>query len=305
MIPIIKPKVKPKVKPYQKPYGNPFTPYLFLLPNFCIFFMFIVIPAIFGFFYAFTEWDGISKITLVGLDNFKSIFQNRVFWEALERTLVYVIITVPLLFVVSLMLAILLIQKIRFKGIFRAIFYWPTMISFVIVGVTWKWMLGDNFGIINYILTIGGYKPIRWLTDPVYSNLSVIAATIWSRAGFYMVMFISGLQSIPLTYYEACDIDGASTIQKFRYITIPLLKPTSFLVLILSMIDTFKAYALVFSLTEGGPAKATTYLVQTIYEYGFERYQLGYASALSVILFAVLSSLTVIQFKLNKGGEVL
>lgn len=279
-------------------------PYLFIMPNFLIFFLFIVIPALFGVFYSFTEWDGLSPMKFIGLVNFKKIINSKEFWVTLTRTIKYVGVSVPLLYVSSLSLAVLLIQQIRFKGFFRAVFYWPTMISFIIVGVTWKWLLGDNFGIVNYLLELWGMEPIRWLTDSIPSNIAVIAATIWSRAGFYMVMFIAGLQSIPDSYYEASEVDGATSIQRFWYITIPLLKPTSFLVLTLSMIDTFKSYALVYSLTEGGPAKATTYLVQTIYEYGFEKYQMGYASALSVILFVIIGVLTFIQFKVSDGGEV-
>lgn len=285
-------------------YGNVFTPYLFILPNFVIFLFFIVIPALFGFYYAFTEWDGLNEITWIGLDNFKEIFASSEFWDSLGRTVLYSMITVPLLFAVSLLLAGLLIREIRLKGIFRAIFYWPTMISFIVVGVTWKWMLGYDFGIINYLLTLAGHEPIKWLTDGFYANLAVIGATVWSRTGFYMVMFIAGLQSIPVSYYEASEIDGANPVRKFLHITLPLLKPTSFLVLILSMIDAFKSYAMVFSLTSGGPNKATTYLVQSIYENAFQENRMGYASALSVVLFAILCTLTFVQFRINKGGEV-
>lgn len=288
----------------SRQHGNVLTPYLFILPNFVIFLCFIVVPALFGFYYAFTSWDGLTEVKWVGLDNFKEIFADSDFWDCLGRTLMYSVITVPLLFAFSLMLAGFLIREIRMKGLFRAIFYWPTMISFIVVGVTWKWMLGYDFGIINYLLTLVGQEPVKWLTDSFFANLAVIGATVWSRTGFYMVMFIAGLQSIPVSYYEAAEIDGASPVRKFFHITLPLLKPTSFLVLILSMIDAFKAYAMVFSLTSGGPNKATTYLVQSIYEYAFTKNQMGYASALSVILFAILCTLTLIQFKINKGGEV-
>lgn len=291
-------------RPKGRQYGNAFTPYIFLLPNFLIFFMFIVIPAASVFFYSFTDWDGLNKFKIVGLDNFKEIFTTSEFWDCLGRTVAYAVITVPLLFTMSLLLAGFLIREIKFKGIFRAIFYWPTMISFVVVGVSWKWILGYDFGIINYLLTLIGHEPVKWLTDGFFANVSVIVATIWCRTGFYMVMFIAGLQSIPTSYYEACDIDGASPVQKFWHVTLPLLKPTSFLVLILSMIDAFKSYAMVFSLTSGGPNKATTYLVQSIYEYGFQKNQMGYASALSVVLFAILCTLTLFQFKANRGGEV-
>lgn len=288
----------------KKQITSTLTPYLFILPNTLIFTIFIVIPALFGFYYSLTEWDGLTEMKMVGLANFEGIIKSEYFWDSLSRTVFYVLLTVPLLFVVSLFLANLLIKDLRFKGIFRAVFYWPTMISFIIVGVTWKWMLGDSFGIVNYLLSNMGLEPVRWLTDGFYANVAVIAASIWSRAGFYMIMFIAGLQSIPISYYEASDIDGASAFQRFRWITFPLLKPTNFLVLILSMIDAFKAYPLVFSLTDGGPNKATTYLVQSIYEQGFNKNQFGYASAMSVCLFLILSILTFVQFKVNKGGEV-
>ena len=288
----------------KKQITSTLTPYLFILPNTLIFTIFIVIPALFGFYYSLTEWDGLTEMKMVGLANFEGIIKSEYFWDSLSRTVLYVLLKVPLLFVVSLFLANLLIKDLRFKGIFRAVFYWPTMISFIIVGVTWKWMLGDSFGIVNYLLSNMGLEPVRWLTDGFYANVAVIAASIWSRAGFYMIMFIAGLQSIPISYYEASDIDGASAFQRFRWITFPLLKPTNFLVLILSMIDAFKAYPLVFSLTDGGPNKATTYLVQSIYEQGFNKNQFGYASAMSVCLFLILSILTFVQFKVNKGGEV-
>lgn len=288
----------------SRQHGSVLTPYLFILPNFLIFLLFIVIPALFGFYYAFTDWDGLNEIKWIGLDNFREIFASSEFWETLGRTIIYSVITVPLLFAMALFLAGLLIREIRMKGLFRAIFYWPTMISFIVVGVTWKWMLGYDFGIINHLLSLAGYEPVKWLTEGFYANLAVIWATVWSRTGFYMVMFIAGLQSIPVSYYEAADIDGANPVRKFFHITLPLLKPTSFLVLILSMIDAFKSYAMIFSLTAGGPNKATTYLVQSIYEFAFQENRMGYASALSVVLFAILCTLTFVQFKANKGGEV-
>jgi alpha-1,4-digalacturonate transport system permease protein len=197
-----------------------------------------------------------------------------------------------------------LIKNIKFKGVFRAIFYWPTMISFIIVGVTWKWLLGENFGIVNYILSLMGHEPVKWLTSGLGATFSVIIATLWSRLGFYMVIFIAALQSIPISYKEAAEIDGATKVQMFKNITFPLLKPTSLLVLILSMIDAFKSYPLILALTEGGPGKSTTYLVQYIYEYGFTRYEIGYASAMSLILFIILSTLTIFQFKSTDGGIV-
>lgn len=280
------------------------APYLFLLPNFCIFAIFVVIPAVYGLIYSFTNYDGLSQMDFIGVKNYIKIIHNTEFWTVLGKTTLYAAILVPLIFICSLIVAMYLIKEIRFKGFFRAIFYWPTMISFVIVGVAWKWILGENFGILNYFLVCLGLAPVKWLTLNLNANISVIMATLWSRLGFFMVIFMGGLQSIPTSYYEAASIDGASKIQIFKNITFPLLKPTSLMVVILSMIDAFKAYPLILALTGGGPGKSTTYLVQYIYQYGFIRYEIGYASAMSVILFLILSTFTIIQFKLTKGGAV-
>lgn len=278
------------------------APYLFVLPNLLIFLCFVVVPAIYGLCYSFTDYDGLSDMKFVGLENYINILQDRAFWETLGRTSIYAAFVVPLIFVCSLAIAMILIQEIRMKGMFRAIFYWPTMISFIIVGVLWKWIFGDNFGILNYFLALGGMEPVKWLTDSVYANFATIMATVWSRIGFFMVIFMGGLQSIPQSYYEAAVIDGATKTQMFWRITLPLLKPTSAMVFILSVIDAFKAYPLVVSLTGGGPGKSTTYLVQYIYQYGFERNEVGYACAMSVILFVIIGTFTLIQFRSSKGG---
>jgi alpha-1,4-digalacturonate transport system permease protein len=279
------------------------APYLFVLPNFLIFSIFIVIPTIIGFVYSFNEYDGLNPMQFVGLGNYKDVFANAEFWTALGKTGLYAVIVVPLIYCLALAVAILLVQEIRFKGLFRALFYWPTMISFIIVGLTWKWIFGDA-GILNYILTLFGMKTIPFLSTPLYANLSVIVATVWSRLGFYMVIFMAGLQAIPTDFYEAAHLDGASKLRTFWNITLPLLKPTSLLVVMLSLIEAFKAYPLMFALTGGGPGRETTFVVQYIYEIGFTKQELGLASAMSVVLFAIIAFFTVLQFRLSKGGAV-
>ncbi len=279
------------------------TPYLFVLPNTLIFSIFIVFPAFLGLFYSLHDYDGLNEMKFLGLANYAELLSDRTFWQVMGRSFLYTATVVPLLFVCSLGIAALLIQEIRFRGLFRAIFYWPVMISFIIVGLTWKWIFGDSFGILNYLLEQAGMKGIGWLTDPFWAKVSVVIATLWSRVGFYMVIFIAGLQAIPTEYYEAARIDGASRSRIFMSITLPLLKPTSLLVLILSMIEAFKQYPLMFALTSGGPNKATTYIVQYIYETGFEKLELGLASAMSVVLFVIIGIFTSIQFRLGKGGS--
>ena len=280
------------------------TPYLFLLPNTLIFFIFIVIPAFFGLYYSFTNYDGLGEHKWIGLKNYIKIFGDAEFWNTMLKTGGYALIVVPLIYILALAIAILLIRKIKARGFFRAAIYWPTMISFIVAGITWKWIFGDTAGIVNFILESMGKSAIPWTSDSFYANGIVIIATLWSRVGFFMIIFIAGLQSIPDQYYEAAGIDGARKPEIFWNVTLPLLQPTSVLVVMLSFIDSFKAYPLIYSLTGGGPGKATTFLVQYIYKYGFEKNKLGYASAMSVLLFFIIAVATAIQFKVNRGEEL-
>ncbi len=292
-----------KSKPYVN-WGMKLAPWVLIAPNMIIFLIFIIYPAIMGFSLSLTKWDGIGVKKFIALNNYVNLLKNEIFWETLGRTTLYTVVTVPLIMIVSLFLANLMIKEIRAKGFFRAVFYWPTMISFIIVGLSFRFLFGDTFGVINYMLELMGKEPVSWLTNSSTAVFVVISASVWSRVGFYMVTFISGLQSIPTSYYEACDVDGAKAHERFFYITLPLLKPTTFLVLILSVIDMFKSYPLVNALTKGGPNSATKFIVQYIYEEAFTKYNMGYASALSMVLFFILAIFTAIQFYVNKGGEV-
>ncbi|XEC95618.1 carbohydrate ABC transporter permease [Paenibacillus tarimensis] len=284
-------------------FKHAITPYLFVLPNILIFSIFIVIPALLGFLYSFHDYDGLNDMEFLGLANYAELLTDPEFWSVMARTFVYAGSVVPLLYICSLGIAMLLIQEIRLKGLFRAVFYWPVMVSFIIVGLTWKWIFGSSFGILNYMLEQAGLTAVGWLTDAFWAKVSIITATLWSRIGFYMVIFIAGLQAIPNDYYEAARIDGASRLRIFVRITLPLLKPTSLLVVVLSLIEAMKQYPLMYALTGGGPGKATKNIVQHIYEAGFEKLELGTASAMSVVLFLVIALFTLIQFKMAKGGS--
>ncbi|MGL5950643.1 MAG: carbohydrate ABC transporter permease, partial [Cetobacterium sp.] len=252
----------------------------------------------------FTNYDGLFQMDFVGIKNYQRIFRDRNFWRIFVETFKYVFIVVPIMYVVSLGLAMIVIQNIKCKGLIRGIFYWPVMISSVVVGVTWKWIFGDALGVANYIITILGQNPIPWLTEDSYAFIAVIIATVWSRAGFFMVLFIGGLNGISESYYEAAKIDGANLVQRFFKVTLPLIKPTSVLVIMLSCIESFKVYPLILSLTGGGPGRSTTYLVQYVYQTGFVKTEVGFASAMSIILFLVILVFSSIQFKLSKGGEI-
>lgn len=279
------------------------TPYLFVLPNLVIFSTFIILPTIVGFVYSFHEYDGLNPMEFVGLANYKEIFlDNPRFWTALGKTALYALIVVPSVYVLALAFALLLIQNIRFRGLFRAVFYWPTMISFIIVGLTWRWIFGD-FGAFNLLLNTLGLASVPMLSDAFNANIAVIIATVWSRVGFFMVIFVAGLQAIPRDNYEAAYLDGASKLRVFWNITLPLLKPTTVLVVMLCAIDAFKQFPLIKALTGGGPGRETTFIVQHIYETGFMRQELGMASAMSVVLFVIIAILTIIQFRISRGGE--
>ncbi|GLB30924.1 sugar ABC transporter permease [Lacrimispora amygdalina] len=278
-------------------------PYLLLAPTLFIFGLFLFFPALNGLWISLTKWDGVNPQVFVGIRNYIKLFSDRGFWDSFLRTIFFTGVSVPLVYVSAMGLALLLSGARKGNDFFRAVFYWPTMISSIIVGLTWRFLLGEEFGVINYLLTVMGKSPVKWLTDQNYSMGVVIFVTAWSMSGYYMVMFISGIKAISETYYEAARIDGAGFFHQFRYITLPLLKPTSLLVLVLSTVTIIKTYPLVYALTQGGPAGATKFMVQTIQETGFEKNQMGYASAMTMILFVLLAMFTVVQFKVNKGGE--
>ena len=278
-------------------------PYLMLLPMVIIFGVFLFVPAINGFLISFTKWDGVNPQEFVGLHNYVKLMGDKTFWKAFSKTMLFTTLSVPGVYVSALGLALLLTRKVKGSGFFRAVFYWPTMISSIIIGLSWRFLLGEDFGVINYLITVAGGTSVKWLTNPTVAMAVIVFVTVWSMAGYYMVMFVAGIESISSDYYEAAAIDGARFWQQFRYINLPLLRSTSLLVLVLSTVTIIKTYPLVFALTKGGPAGATRFMVQIIQETGFEKGKMGYACAMTMILFLVLAVLTVIQFKLNKGGK--
>lgn len=273
------------------------APYLFLLPNVVIFGIFVIVPLLMGGYYSFTKFKGIGKPKWVGLDNYIKLFSDDKFKTVITNTFVFVLFAMILLYVTSLLLAYILSRPIKGKGLFRAAYYWPSMIAFVVVGVMWKWILNDSFGVLNILLQQFGKDPILILSDYKMARIATVLVRVWSRVGFYMIIFMGGLLSIPQSLYEAASIDGATAFQQFKKITMPQLKPTSLIVILLGMIDMFKTYALAANLTGGGPAGATTFIVQYIYETGFAKYRFGYASAMSIVLMLIIAVLATINYK--------
>lgn len=287
----------------MKSFERKIFPYLMLAPTLLVFGVFLFYPALNGVWISLTKWDGVNPQKFIGFQNYLKLAADKNFWESFANTLLFTAFSVPLIYAAALGLAVLLTGEIKGSNFFRAVFYWPTMISSIVVGLTWRFLLGEDFGVVNYLLTLMEKSPVKWLTDARNAMMVIILVTVWSMAGYYMVMFVSGIKGISQTYYEAARIDGGGAWQQFWYITLPLLKPTSLLVIVLSTINVIKTYPLVFALTQGGPAGATKFMVQTIQETGFEKSQMGYASAMTMVLFLVLSRFTSVQFKVNRGGE--
>lgn len=276
--------------------------YLFILPNLLLYILFFLIPIIFTIKFSFMEYDGIREAIFVGFDKYKEVFSDPLFYKVVLQTLAYVFITVPILYLTTILLSVIVKNTIYGKSIFKAIFYWPSMVSAIVVGLVWKWLLGD-VGYINSLLDTIGFGGLDWFINTNLSRLVLLIGTIWARSGFFMIIFLAGLENVPNSLLEAATIDGAGKFKRFTQITLPYLKPTSFLIILLSMITLFKEYGLILSLTGGGPGNDTTILVQYLFDKGFGAYDYGYASVVSIVLLLIIMIITLINFKINRGGQ--
>lgn len=275
---------------------------LFLSPTLLIFGVFIVFPVIFSFFLSFQQWNMFSpEKSFIGLTNYAKLFQDPEFWDVLEHTLVFTVFTVPLNIIISLGIAMALNRVTVGKKWLRTAFFAPVVVSPVSAAVIWRWMYDPNFGLVNYGLGLAGIDSINWLNQSSSAMAAIIIMGVWKTFGINMVLFSAGLQGIPDSYYEAADIDGASGWTKFWRITVPLLAPTTFFIMIMSMISSFQVFDLVYILTSGGPVGSTKVLVFYLYEHAFKFFDMGYASAIAYVLFAILISITLLQVKYAKN----
>ncbi|MCI8725062.1 MAG: sugar ABC transporter permease [Hungatella sp.] len=284
---------RPKPRDYRQKWA-----FLFCLPNILFFLVFFVAPAVVGIWYSFTNYNGLKKMDFVGLENYITLFQDAEFYKVLFNTAKFVLVFVPAGYVVALGLAVLLsADAMKGSTILRILVYWPTLLSTIMVGLTWKWIFGENFGLLNYLLEQMGIPRIGWASNPGAAFFTTVIASVWAGCGTNMLIFIGALKQIPEELKEAARIDGANSWQIFKAITIPHLRPVTFMVLILSMITGFKEFAMVQTLTNGGPGTATTYMIQYIYTTGFTKLRVGYASAVSMVLFVILMVLSFVQTK--------
>ncbi len=280
------------------------APYIFILPGVVFYLMVTIVPMITGFWMSFHNWSIIRPTQpWVGLANYRKLLADPLFWTSMKNTLTYSLGVVPLQMVLALLVALLLNTGIKGKKFFRLLYYLPVITPLSIAAVIWTWMYHPNLGIFNQIVSLIGLQPQDWLGDPNWAMFSVILVAIWSGIGYRMVVYLAALQGIPRTYYEAAAIDGAGRWDAFRYITLPLLKPTTLYILVTSVISSFQVFGLINVLTGGGPLDATQVVVSYIFKRAFGDLQFGLAAAMSFVLFGIILVITVIQWKFL-GREV-
>ena len=277
---------------------------LFLLPYMIVFIIFRLGPSIAGLFIGFMDWNLAGIPEFAGLDNFKRLFTDEYFMISLWNTFKFFLLTLPPLVILSLLLAILLNQKMRFKSVGRVVSIIPYVLIPAVVGIMWSWMYDNNFGILNYYIRKLGGNGVSWLTDENIAIISVAVVVIWTYLGYNMVLFLAGLQGIPRDLYEAAEMDGATKIQIFFKITCPMLKPVASMVITLTLVNTVQLFDQIYTMTGGGPGTSTLTMVQYLYTTAFQNYDLGYGSAIEVAILIILVLLIGIQNKLLKNKEV-
>lgn len=284
----------------QRERRNLLTAYSFIAPNFIGFFIFTLVPVVCSIGLAFLEWDSFSAPKFIGLGNFQKMIHDKGFWISLFNTFYYTIGVVPLTLICSLGLAILLNQKIRGMKFFRTAFFFPYVTSLVAIAVVWNMLFHPTMGPINQFLKVFISNPPGWTTTTAWAMPALIIVSVWRGMGYYMILYLAGLQGISKEIYEAAEIDGANKWQQFKNITLPSLKPTTFFVTIMLVINCFKVFDLVQVMTNGGPGRSTNVLVYKIYQDAFVNFKFGYASAISFVLFILVLGITIVQFKLNE-----
>ncbi|TAK22818.1 MAG: sugar ABC transporter permease [Chloroflexota bacterium] len=274
---------------------------VFLLPNILGFMGFTALPVLAAFVLSFLDWDFLLGATFVGLDNYTQLLtRDTTFRRVVANTAVYVLGNVPINIILALVLALALNCRLRGTLFFRTVFFLPVVSTMVAVAIVWRWMYNTEFGVINYFLTLGGASKIPWLTSTEWPMLAIIVMSVWKGFGYSMVIFLAGLQGIPQQLYEAAAIDGANGWLKFWHITLPMLSPTTFFVVVITIIHSFQVFEQALVMTEGGPADATNTIVLYIYQTGFQFFRMGYAAAIAWILFAIIFAFTLLQARLQR-----
>jgi multiple sugar transport system permease protein len=266
-----------------------------------IFFVFTLLPVAIALYLSLTNYDVFTRIDWVGITNYQDVFDDEFFWRALVNTTTYTAWTIPLSMAIGLGLALLLNQKLRGLGIYRTIYYVPVVTSMVAVAMIWIQLFDPLYGVISNSLESIGIKGVDWLGDPNLAMPSVIVVSVWKVIGWNMLIYLAGLQGIPDYLKEAAAIDGANPWQSFFKITLPLLQPTTFFIFVTSLIGAFQVFDQVYVMTGGGPANATTTLVHQIYNAAFKALDMGYAAAMSFVLFGIILVISLLSMRAIRG----
>ena len=281
----------------SKDRGEAVRAYAFLTPSFLHLLLFSLGPVLFSMYLSFHRWNIIDPVKpFVGLDHFRTLLNDRLFWNALKNTAMFTL-HVPVGMALSLMVALVMNTRIRGVYVLRTLFFLPSVSSFVAIAMVWQWIYNPEYGLLNYLFALSGLPRPGWLTDPSLALISIMIMTIWIGIGYQMVIFLAGLQSIPAYLYEAAVIDGAGPWRRFWHVTMPLLKPTTFFILVTSVIASFQVFTSIYIMTQGGPMRATDVIVYHIYQNAWEYLKMGYASAMSWTLFMLIMIVTWVQFK--------
>ncbi len=286
-------------------YRDTISGYLFLLPFLLVYLIFLVYPLFRGVWISLHDWDLlIGNLGWVGLDNYVRMFtSDNTFWISTGNTVEFVILSTPPLIILGLLIAIALNRPLPAMGIFRTVFFSSYVLSISVVTLIWFMLLNPNRGILAAFFQQLGLEPIAWLNDPQLAMPAIVVTTVWWTLGFNVVLFLAGLQDIPRSIYEAAEIDGASPVRSFFSITLPMLRRTVLLVVILQVIASFQIFGQVFLMTKGGPSGTTRVLVQHIYERGFRGFELGYSSAMSIFLFSIMLAISIFQLFVGSRGD--
>jgi len=285
-------------------WRNTVAGWSFILPNFAGFAALTLVPIVALFYLAFTNWNVFGVAEWTGTANFRRMWSDASFWTALRNTLYYTAFHIPLTMAASLGLALLLNRRLRGVAFFRTVAFFPYITSIVAIAVVWNQLFSPEYGPVNaFLRAVGVDSPPGWTTSADWSMPAVIIVGTWRYMGYYMLLFLAGLQTIPAQLYEAASIDGANAWQRFVHVTVPGLRHTTFFVTVMLTIESFKVFDLILVMTQGGPGQSTLVLSQYIYQKGFVENQFGYASAVSIVLFAICFGVTLVQFVVNRRGE--
>jgi multiple sugar transport system permease protein len=279
--------------------------YLFIAPGMLIFSVFTLAALVFAFYLTFHRWSIIEPDKpYVGTQNYEDMIHDERFVQSVLNTVYFAGASIPLTMAIGLGLALLLNQPLRGRAVFRTAYYLPVVTPFVVSALLWKWLYNGDFGLFNYYLVKGHIidEPLLWLSDKDLAMPSVVLMSVWSGVGFSMVVYLAGLQAIPHELYESAKLDGAGTLRRIRYVTIPLLRPTTLFLLVMGIIGSLQVFTQIFVMTSGGPVNKTTTMVYYMYQWAFKYYDMGYASTLAFALFAMLLVFTTFQLRLFRDG---